>query len=188
MNPTWVSYNDGRPGHEGVRGEVLDVDDVGMRVQFVDRASPDRIQWHDMGWMMHLRPVCPVCDEEAAWVGPADGRRTCHCPKCKATEPARPMPRFVWILGAPDDIPDAPEHLRETEDIHLWDRWAKASVVVVKKPYCGFMALEHRDTGTPFTDLEAFVNGTDAHTLASEGIPVAPAVPGVDETAHFRGS
>lgn len=84
MNPLWVIYNDGRPGHEGMRGEVLEVDDGGMLVHFVDRASPNRIQWHDMGWMFHLRPVCPVCDEEAAWVGPADGRRVVHC-TCRAS-------------------------------------------------------------------------------------------------------
>ena len=58
------------------------------------------------------------------------------------TEPARPMPRFVWILGAPDDIPDAPKELTESEDIHLWDRWAKASVVVsASTSICGGLEL-----------------------------------------------
>lgn len=84
MTPKAVIYDDGRPGHVGVPGAVLGVDDGGMLVHFVDRASPTRIHWHDMGWMMHLRPVCPRCEGAAVWVGSADGRRVVHC-TCRAS-------------------------------------------------------------------------------------------------------
>jgi hypothetical protein len=55
-----VMYNDGRPGHGGVNGEVLELFPGGMVVQFEDRAEPNRIRFNDKGWMQFLR------------IGPAD--------------------------------------------------------------------------------------------------------------------
>ena len=42
-----ISYNDGRPGHEGVEATVLAVDAQGMTVQFDD--------WADMGCALQSR-------------------------------------------------------------------------------------------------------------------------------------
>jgi hypothetical protein len=52
----FVIYNDGRPGHVGVRGEILDILDGnrGMRVQFEDRARPDVIFFNKSEWMDFL--------------------------------------------------------------------------------------------------------------------------------------
>jgi hypothetical protein len=44
-------YNDGRPGHSGVFGDVLSVDAKGMTVQFEDRADITRIAFSDRAWM-----------------------------------------------------------------------------------------------------------------------------------------
>jgi hypothetical protein len=46
-----ISYNDGRPGHEGVQATVLAVDPKGMTVQFDDRADTTYIQFSDKQWM-----------------------------------------------------------------------------------------------------------------------------------------
>ena len=46
-----ISYNDGRPGHEGVEATVLAVDAQGMTVQFDDRADTTHILFSDPRWM-----------------------------------------------------------------------------------------------------------------------------------------
>jgi preprotein translocase subunit YajC len=46
-----IVYNDGRPGHSGIFGDVLAVDAKGMTVQFEDRADRTRITFSDRAWM-----------------------------------------------------------------------------------------------------------------------------------------
>ena len=46
-----IVYNDGRPGHSGIFGDVLTVDAKGMKVQFEDRADMTRIAFSDRAWM-----------------------------------------------------------------------------------------------------------------------------------------
>ncbi|HEV2395034.1 MAG TPA: hypothetical protein VG146_22010 [Verrucomicrobiae bacterium] len=47
-----VLYDDGRPGHQGVEGLVLEVvDGHGMLVQFDDRADTTYILFSDPRWM-----------------------------------------------------------------------------------------------------------------------------------------
>jgi hypothetical protein len=46
-----IVYNDGRPGHSGIFGDVLTVDAKGMTVQFEDRADITRIAFSDRAWM-----------------------------------------------------------------------------------------------------------------------------------------
>ncbi len=52
-----ISYNDGRPGHEGVEAVVLAVDGQGMTVQFEDRADANYIRFSDKAWMDFLSMV-----------------------------------------------------------------------------------------------------------------------------------
>jgi hypothetical protein len=52
-----ISYNDGRPGHEGVEATVLAVDAQGMTVQFDDRADTTRILFSDPRWMDFIAVV-----------------------------------------------------------------------------------------------------------------------------------
>ena len=52
-----ISYNDGRPGHEGVEATVLAVDAQGMTVQFDDRADATRILFSDLRWMDFISVV-----------------------------------------------------------------------------------------------------------------------------------
>lgn len=44
-------YHDGRPGHSGVFGIVIEVDGKGMTVQFEDRAATSYIAFSDRAWM-----------------------------------------------------------------------------------------------------------------------------------------
>ncbi len=47
-----ISYDDGRPGHQGVEATVIDVvDGHGMLVQFDDRADTTYILFSDRAWM-----------------------------------------------------------------------------------------------------------------------------------------
>lgn len=46
-----ISFDDGRPGHEGVEATVLAVDKRGMTVQFDDRADTTYIQFSDRKWL-----------------------------------------------------------------------------------------------------------------------------------------
>jgi hypothetical protein len=46
-----IVYNDARPGHSGIFGDVLSVDTKGMTVQFEDRADMTRIAFPDRAWM-----------------------------------------------------------------------------------------------------------------------------------------
>ena len=46
-----ISYDDGRPGHQGVEATVLAVDGRGMTVQFDDRADTNYIRFSDAKWM-----------------------------------------------------------------------------------------------------------------------------------------
>ena len=50
-----VIYDDGRPGHRKVRGEILATDEHGMTVQFKDRADTTRIRFADREWMDHIK-------------------------------------------------------------------------------------------------------------------------------------
>ncbi|MCX6928267.1 MAG: hypothetical protein NT154_34415 [Verrucomicrobia bacterium] len=52
-----ISYNDGRPGHEGVEATVLAVDAQGMTVQFDDRADTTRILFSEPQWMGFISVV-----------------------------------------------------------------------------------------------------------------------------------
>lgn len=52
-----ISYNDGRPGHEGVEATVLAVDAQGMTVQFDDRAHTTRILFSEPQWMDFISVV-----------------------------------------------------------------------------------------------------------------------------------
>jgi hypothetical protein len=52
-----ISYNDGRPGHEGVEAVVLAVDGQGMTVQFEDRADTTHILFSDPRWMDFISVV-----------------------------------------------------------------------------------------------------------------------------------
>jgi hypothetical protein len=46
-----ISYDDGRPGHEGVEATVLAVDERGMTVQFDDRADTTYVPFTERRWM-----------------------------------------------------------------------------------------------------------------------------------------
>lgn len=48
-------YDDGRPGHRGVKAEVLSVSSTQMVVQFDDRADTTTISLSDRDWMDHLK-------------------------------------------------------------------------------------------------------------------------------------
>ncbi len=52
-----ISYDDGRPGHEGVEATVLAVDAQGMTVQFDDRADTSYIVFSDRRWMEFISVV-----------------------------------------------------------------------------------------------------------------------------------
>lgn len=52
-----ISYNDGRPGHGGVKATVLAVDARGMTVQFEDRADTTYIAFSDGRWMDFISVV-----------------------------------------------------------------------------------------------------------------------------------
>jgi hypothetical protein len=52
-----ISYNDGRPGHEGVEATVLAVDSRGMTVQFDDRADTTYILFSEPRWMDFISVV-----------------------------------------------------------------------------------------------------------------------------------
>ena len=52
-----ISYNDGRPGHEGVEATVLAVDERGMMVQFDDRADTTYIRFSDGKWIDYISVV-----------------------------------------------------------------------------------------------------------------------------------
>lgn len=46
-----ISYDDGRPGHQGVEATVLDVEARGMTVHFDDRADTTYVLFSDRRWM-----------------------------------------------------------------------------------------------------------------------------------------
>lgn len=53
-----ISYNDGRPGHQGVEATVLEVvDGHGMLVQFDDRADTNYILFSDPKWIDFISVV-----------------------------------------------------------------------------------------------------------------------------------
>jgi hypothetical protein len=52
-----ISYDDGRPGHQGILASVISVDEQGMLVQFQDRADTTRISFSDKKWMDFLSIV-----------------------------------------------------------------------------------------------------------------------------------
>ena len=52
-----ISYNDGRPGHEGVEATVIEVDSKGMTVQFDDRADTTYILFSEPQWMDFISAV-----------------------------------------------------------------------------------------------------------------------------------
>lgn len=81
-------------------------------------------------------------------------------------------PRFVWIIGdIREQYPDIPEEQTYTDHIVLWDRQEGKPVVTVAREYTNLICLEHVDHGTPFTDLEKWVNELDNVSLTSENIP-----------------
>ena len=52
-----ISYDDGRPGHQGVEATVLAVDARGMKVQFEDRADMTYILFSERRWMDFISVV-----------------------------------------------------------------------------------------------------------------------------------
>lgn len=52
-----ISYDDGRPGHQGVEAAVLAADRRGMTVQFEDRADTTYILFSDPRWMDFISVV-----------------------------------------------------------------------------------------------------------------------------------
>jgi len=48
-------YDDGRPGHSGVRATVLSNGIASLIVQFEDRAETTTIRHNDIGWTEHLK-------------------------------------------------------------------------------------------------------------------------------------
>lgn len=52
-----ILYNDGRPGHQGVRAVVLEETDAVLVVQFEDRAAPTTITKGDPKWAPFIRPA-----------------------------------------------------------------------------------------------------------------------------------
>jgi len=50
-----LTYDDGRPGHRGVKATVLALTDKGFIAQFEDRADTTTIAWSDPDWMRHIR-------------------------------------------------------------------------------------------------------------------------------------
>ena len=52
-----ITYDDGRPGHQGVEATVLEVDSRGMTVQFDDRADTTCILFSDPRWMDFISVV-----------------------------------------------------------------------------------------------------------------------------------
>ena len=80
-------------------------------------------------------------------------------------------PRFVWIIGAIREVyPDIPESLTTAPGITLWDRQEKKPVLKLARDYANLICLEHKQHGTPFTDLENWINELDNESLASENI------------------
>ena len=55
-----LTYDDGRPGHQGVQATVLSADADGMTVQFEDRADTTYIRFADRAWMDHIRPATSI--------------------------------------------------------------------------------------------------------------------------------
>lgn len=49
-----VVFNDGRTGHQNVKGTILSVSNDAMVVQFEDRAEPNTIRFDEKDWMDHL--------------------------------------------------------------------------------------------------------------------------------------
>lgn len=52
-----ILYDDGRPGHSGVKGVVLALDGRGMTIQFEDRADTNYIAFSDRRWMEFISVV-----------------------------------------------------------------------------------------------------------------------------------
>jgi hypothetical protein len=48
-------YDDGRPGHSGVKAVVLSNHENCVVVQFEDRADTTTIKHDDVGWTKHLK-------------------------------------------------------------------------------------------------------------------------------------
>jgi hypothetical protein len=68
-----IVYDDGRPGHREIRGEVLSVTPAGMTVQFADRADTTYIRFNDRAWMDHItmnpraRSLPPLSKKSKPW-------------------------------------------------------------------------------------------------------------------------
>lgn len=52
-----IVYDDGRPGHRGVKAKVLSVCSDCMRVQFEDRMASTLILFSEKEWMDHIKPL-----------------------------------------------------------------------------------------------------------------------------------
>ena len=78
-------------------------------------------------------------------------------------------PRFVWNIGSiREEYPDMPE---PGADVVLWDRKYRAPVVTLHGRYANLVCLEHINYGTPFSDLENWLNRLSTKTLESEDLP-----------------
>jgi hypothetical protein len=58
-------YDDGRPGHRGVKAVVLSNHTNSLVVQFEDRAESTTIRHDDVGWTKHLKRHAPQSPMEA---------------------------------------------------------------------------------------------------------------------------
>lgn len=52
-----IVYNDGRPGHTDAQAIILAVSEVGMVVQFEDRADTSTIRFDEDKWMDFIKIV-----------------------------------------------------------------------------------------------------------------------------------
>lgn len=81
-------------------------------------------------------------------------------------------PRFVWNVGArPEEFPDLPE---QGAPVDLIDRLTGGVVVSIADRYGQLLCLQHTDHGTPFEDLERWLNTLSSSALESEGLPTTP--------------
>lgn len=81
-------------------------------------------------------------------------------------------PRFVWNVGArPEELPDLPE---QGKTVDLIDRLTGETVVSIAGRYGQLLCLQHADHGTPFEDLERWLNTLSSRALESEGLPTIP--------------
>jgi hypothetical protein len=48
------TYDDGRPGHRGIKAKVVALTDNGFIAQFEDRYDTTAIAWNEPEWISHI--------------------------------------------------------------------------------------------------------------------------------------